>query len=74
MENKDIELVMQQANVTRAKVCIIMLCLSVLVSSHCSQAVKALKNNDNDIVNAIMVSGMVWKIDELFDCFFSLFL
>ena len=49
-----------------------MLCLSVLVSSHCSQAVKALKNNDNDIVNAIMVSGMVWKIDELFDCFFFL--
>ena len=38
IEAKDIELVMSQANVTRAK------------------AVKALKNNDNDIVNAIMVS------------------
>ena len=36
IEAKDIELVMSQANVTRAK------------------AVKALKNNDNDIVNAIM--------------------
>ena len=38
VEDKDIELVMQQANVSRAK------------------AVKALKNNNNDIVNAIMVS------------------
>ena len=38
VESKDIELVMQQANVTRKK------------------AVKALKNNSNDIVNAIMVS------------------
>jgi len=37
LEAKDIELVMQQANVTRSK------------------AVKALKNNNNDIVNAIMV-------------------
>ena len=37
MEDKDIELVMQQANVSRAK------------------AVRALKNNSNDIVNAIMV-------------------
>lgn len=36
VEAKDIELVMSQANVTRAK------------------AVKALKNNQNDIVNAIM--------------------
>eukprot|EP00088_Acartia_fossae_P052036 TRINITY_DN585_c0_g2_i1.p1 TRINITY_DN585_c0_g2~~TRINITY_DN585_c0_g2_i1.p1 ORF type:complete len:215 (+),score=108.48 TRINITY_DN585_c0_g2_i1:31-675(+) len=36
VEGKDIELVMSQANVSRAK------------------AVKALKNNDNDIVNAIM--------------------
>jgi Transcription factor homologous to NACalpha-BTF3 len=36
IEAKDIELVMQQANVTRSK------------------AVKALKNNNNDIVNAIM--------------------
>ena len=37
VESKDIELVMQQANVSRVK------------------AVKALKKNDNDIVNAIMV-------------------
>ncbi|XP_075261832.1 nascent polypeptide-associated complex subunit alpha-like [Convolutriloba macropyga] len=36
VEEKDIELVMQQANVSKSK------------------AVKALKNNDNDIVNAIM--------------------
>lgn len=39
VEAKDIELVMSQANVSRAK------------------AVKALKNNSNDIVNAIMVSA-----------------
>ncbi|XP_016122147.1 nascent polypeptide-associated complex subunit alpha-like, partial [Sinocyclocheilus grahami] len=38
VEVKDIELVMSQANVSRAK------------------AVRALKNNNNDIVNAIMVS------------------
>lgn len=36
MEEKDIELVVSQANVSRAK------------------AVRALKNNNNDIVNAIM--------------------
>jgi len=36
VEEKDIELVMSQANVSRGK------------------AVKALKNNTNDIVNAIM--------------------
>merc|ERR1719305_559009 len=36
VEDKDIELVMSQANVSRSK------------------AVKALKNNSNDIVNAIM--------------------
>ncbi|XP_073236172.1 nascent polypeptide-associated complex subunit alpha-like isoform X1 [Porites lutea] len=36
VEEKDIELVVQQANVSRSK------------------AIKALKNNDNDIVNAIM--------------------
>lgn len=36
VEDKDVELVMSQANVSRAK------------------AIKALKNNDNDIVNAIM--------------------
>lgn len=39
VEVKDIELVMSQANVSRAK------------------AVRALKNNSNDIVNAIMVSA-----------------
>lgn len=38
VEIKDVELVMQQANVSKAK------------------AVAALKNNNNDIVNAIMVS------------------
>lgn len=37
VEEKDIELVVSQANVTRSK------------------AIKALKNNNNDIVNAIMV-------------------
>ena len=37
VEDKDIDLVMSQANVSRSK------------------AVKALKNNANDIVNAIMV-------------------
>ncbi len=36
VESKDIELVMSQANVSRAR------------------AIKALKSNDNDIVNAIM--------------------
>ncbi|CEG84644.1 Putative Nascent polypeptide-associated complex alpha subunit Egd2 [Rhizopus microsporus] len=36
VEEKDIELVINQANVSRAK------------------AIKALKNNDNDVVNAIM--------------------
>lgn len=39
VDEKDIELVVSQANVSRNK------------------AVKALKNNNNDIVNAIMVSG-----------------
>ena len=38
IEEKDIELVMQQANVSKGK------------------AVRALRNNDNDIVNAIMVN------------------
>ena len=38
VEDKDIELVMSQANVAKSK------------------AVEALKNNSNDIVNAIMVS------------------
>ena len=41
VEDKDIELVMSQANVSRSK------------------AVKALKNNSNDIVNAIMVSPYI---------------
>lgn len=39
VEEKDVELVMCQANVSRGK------------------AIKALKNNENDIVNAIMVSS-----------------
>ena len=43
VEDKDIDLVMSQANVSRTK------------------AVKALKNNANDIVNAIMVS---WHSSE----------
>ena len=43
IEEKDIELVMTQANVSRAK------------------AVKALKSNDNDIVNAIMVGLIIWQ-------------
>lgn len=38
VEEKDVDLVMSQANVSRAK------------------AVRALRNNQNDIVNAIMVS------------------
>lgn len=44
VEVKDIELVMSQANVSRAK------------------AIRALKNNNNDIVNAIMVrtTCFVW--------------
>jgi NACalpha-BTF3-like transcription factor len=52
VEVKDIELVMSQANVSRAK------------------AVRALKNNSNDIVNAIMVSvqsfcfGVVFLLRE----------
>lgn len=43
VEEKDVDLVMSQANVSRGK------------------AIKALKNNQNDIVNAIMV-----KIFKLF--------
>lgn len=42
VEEKDIELVMSQASVSRGK------------------AIKALKNNQNDIVNAIMVSSSIW--------------
>lgn len=41
VEEKDVDLVMSQANVSRGK------------------AVKALKNNQNDIVNAIMVSSEI---------------
>ena len=44
VEDKDIELVMSQANVSRSK------------------AVKALKNNSNDIVNAIMVRTFLYLI------------
>lgn len=39
LDSKDIELVMQQAGVSRSK------------------AIQALRNNDKDIVNAIMVSA-----------------
>ena len=46
VEDKDIELVMSQANVSRSK------------------AVKALKNNSNDIVNAIMVSCLYTSISS----------
>lgn len=47
LEQRDIELVMAQANVSRAK------------------AVRALKHNKNDIVNAIMVSREKWKDSSL---------
>ena len=47
VEDKDIELVMSQANVSRSK------------------AVKALKNNSNDIVNAIMVRTFLYLISPL---------
>uniref|UniRef100_A0A8C7DL46 Nascent polypeptide associated complex subunit alpha n=1 Tax=Oncorhynchus kisutch TaxID=8019 RepID=A0A8C7DL46_ONCKI len=50
VEVKDIELVMSQANVSRAK------------------AVRALKNNNNDIVNAIMVSIFYHTIPLTFPC------
>ena len=50
MEDKDIELVMQQANVSRAK------------------AVRALKNNSNDIVNAIMVRGQCYIFSNTMEC------
>jgi nascent polypeptide-associated complex subunit alpha len=43
VEEKDIDLVMCQANVSRGK------------------AIKALKNNQNDIVNAIMVSSRLYN-------------
>ena len=46
VEDKDIELVMSQANVSRSK------------------AVKALKNNANDIVNAIMELTMWWTVKQ----------
>ena len=48
VEDKDIELVMSQANVSRSK------------------AVKALKNNSNDIVNAIMVSWNLYTSTSSF--------
>lgn len=44
VEEKEIELVMQQAGVSRNK------------------AIKALKKNDNDIVNAIMVRNFISKL------------
>ena len=54
MEEKDIELVVQQANVSRSK------------------AVRALKNNKNDIVNAIMVSPSSPFYGKLFTSSLSL--
>ena len=54
MEEKDIELVVQQANVSRNK------------------AIKALKKNNNDIVNAIMVSILYVLCDFLWLCYFLL--
>lgn len=52
LEQRDIELVMAQANVSRAK------------------AVRALKHNKNDIVNAIMVrrEGWEWRWEEEGGC------
>ena len=50
VEEKDVELVMSQANVSKAK------------------AVKALKNNANDIVNAIMELTMWIMSDWLNKC------
>ena len=50
VEEKDIELVVSQANVSRAK------------------AVKALKNSENDVVNAIMVSLDQLSIYGIFFC------
>lgn len=47
-EEKDIELVMSQANVSRGK------------------AIRALKNNENDIVNAIMVT-IAFYFHDLFN-------
>lgn len=44
IEDKDIELVMSQANVSRNK------------------AIKALRNSNNDIVNAIMVSVFIRNV------------
>ena len=55
IEDKDIELVIQQAGVSRAK------------------AVAALKKNNKDIVNAIMVSFICFFVVVGFFCFFFLF-
>jgi len=55
VEDKDIELVMSQANVSRSK------------------AVKALKNNANDIVNAIMELTMWWLKHEMTDVLTDVF-
>lgn len=59
VEDKDIELVMNQAGVSRGK------------------AIKALKNNQNDIVNAIMVRiidscSLIFSKFESFYCHFQL--
>ena len=60
VEEKEIELVMQQAGVSRNK------------------AIKALKKNDNDIVNAIMVRNFIFNslkalCSQIFDFHFLLF-
>ena len=59
VEAKDIELVQQQANVSRSRVRQYCCLLAVqrferLHRVYLLQAIKALKNNANDIVNAIM--------------------
>jgi hypothetical protein len=53
VEEKDVDLVMSQANVSRGK------------------AIKALKNNQNDIVNAIMVSSKL-LLSFMWLCIYSL--
>jgi len=50
VEEKDVDLVMCQANVSRGK------------------AIKALKNNQNDIVNAIMVSFQIYIYIYIYIC------
>ena len=93
MEENDIELVMQQANVSRSKVSLCLWNIPQIVSCSCSsfetstssnvcvvrfvvlnlihlscplQAVMALRNNDNDIVNAIMVGILISRFSMIF--------